>query len=80
MATPDENGWMPIETAPKDGTKILTYAPIIPPIKNRFGGDASAKIVINERRTTNGGHQWWHSRADQQPTHWQPLPKPPVQP
>lgn len=76
----DTNGWQPISTAPKDGTKILTYAPVIPPHKNSFGGDPTAKIIINYRRKAEGGdrHEWWNSRFDQQPTHWMPLPSPPA--
>lgn len=26
-AAADENGWMPIESAPRDGTRVLTFDP-----------------------------------------------------
>ena len=66
MTTPDANGWLPIETAPMDGTDILGW----------FPGARCPHGMSFDRR-------WkaWHSipgRYTCRPTHWQPLPKPPV--
>jgi len=63
-------GWQPIETAPKDGTRILTFSPRAPESEK-------APIRINEWR----GRDWWCTNAEYwPPTHWMPLPAPPIIP
>lgn len=64
--------WMPIETAPKDGTFYLAAS------GRRYA-------VLNEPPGCVRG-QWhllegeWRGESDAfQPTHWQPLPPPPVE-
>ena len=76
-------GWMPIETAPKDGTRILLW-------------DANKQIAISGCWHSDGGRDdpggyepawaWWTADddvlmwdggPDDHPTHWQPLPEPP---
>lgn len=67
MTTPDANGWMPIETAPKDGPAFIVWCP------ERF----NIYCVINYR----GVMEHFGPGADplrETPTHWQPLPKPPA--
>ncbi|TGV15803.1 DUF551 domain-containing protein [Mesorhizobium sp. M8A.F.Ca.ET.173.01.1.1] len=68
MTAPDANGWMPIETAPFDNYKDAiitgTYPNGIPYVEVSF--------------RYADGH--WNGRRYDQPTHWQPLPKPPVSP
>jgi hypothetical protein len=57
--------WMPIETAPKDGTEIL-------------GWDGVFRTVIKmlpENYFGDGRGPHWHPLR--QPTHWTPLPEPP---
>lgn len=66
-------GWLPIETAPKDGTEILAYG------YARCDGS----------RYANGQHiAWWDAelgwtgrdpddRVTLHPSHWRPLPAPP---
>ncbi len=68
MSAPDENGWMPIETAPKDETEILLHDG-----KQHGIGYFSFPAGVIE-----WGH-WYGTRAHR-PTHWQPLPKPPANP
>lgn len=74
--------WQPIETAPKDGTEILTcitgYAPCISSWqthkgKSRFGSDPE-KFADQEHFI-----QYW-DECDYRPTHWMPLPDPPKLP
>lgn len=62
-----ERGWRPIEMAPRDGTRVLVFAPAA-------GSEypASAQRVD---RWHNGG--WWQMRPGQPYTHWRPLPTPP---
>lgn len=67
--TAEAQGWQDISTAPKDGTKILTYEPTWTNPVNvaHYGNDKS----------------WWLSNCyedlghDLDPTHWMPLPTPP---
>lgn len=55
--------WQPIETAPRDGTIILSF-------------DTSAGIPIDLAHWLNGT---WRDDGGE-PTHWMPLPSPPVTP
>lgn len=61
-----DDAWMPIETAPKDGTHILTYR------KNH----AIVETWYQESILGNpvwGGNGWNYAEWDS-PTHWMPLP------
>lgn len=72
--------WQPIETAPKDGTKILAYDEGI--ILTAWTNDA------NEYQGGRGGPAGWFSGQYRDhwgdypvldtPTHWMPIPAPPV--
>lgn len=66
--------WQPIETAPKDGTRILTCKIIA-------GEKRILCPAVNEwndpSRTGLGSLGWWASTALTDPTHWMPLPGPP---
>lgn len=63
--------WQPIETAPKDGTAFLA-------IVEQF----SYVCIWHRHRQcwTDGGPAYMTIPADEQPTHWQPLPPPPETP
>jgi len=71
--------WQPIETAPKDGTKIDLWG------RNLLTWDKRGERIVNVAwgRVTNWlgreGDDWQTGRGeDFQPTHWMPLPDPPV--
>lgn len=62
--------WQPIETAPKDGSSVLTFSP----------NDGYPLIVFWQDEMWL--IDWDHDRAyglepDDKPTHWMPLPEPP---
>ena len=66
--------WQPIETAPKDGTKVLL-------VSNR--GQVYIGQYDDDRWVRKPEPYWCiagmpktHARA-QRPTHWMPLPEPP---
>jgi hypothetical protein len=69
--------WMPIETAPKDGTPLLLAV---------VNGDPLGGIpmICAGRWTVEGPYifGWWGVAANSvcisRPTHWQPLPAPPA--
>ena len=57
-------GWLPIETAPKDGTDVLVYS---------LGRVVSAYFSKSQ-------DEWLeviHNYSFYAPTHWMPLPEPP---
>lgn len=59
--------WMPIETAPRDGTRVLVYIE---------GGGLYWRIIA---RTLDESGGWYTDPGKHhvQPTHWQPIPAPP---
>ena len=74
--------WKPIDTAPKDGTKILLYEDGI--IEGYF--EVNEKYIKDHKAW--GGEGYWKSLwtpehgcgccgDDNEPTHWMPLPKGP---
>jgi hypothetical protein len=57
--------WRPVESAPKDGTKILVYT---------IHGDVEVTEFCVMRRTVSDPVGDWNGSL---PTHWMPLPVPP---
>lgn len=77
-----QEGWRPIETAPKDGTDVLLFYPL-----DGLRHDWNPKIVIGHWRHFESAtdENWvFQSRAVRgysptyQPTHWMPLPMAPT--
>lgn len=68
MITIAARAWQPIETAPRDGTTILLFAPAWENAVTgwTFGDDEWQDCPFNP------------NRLDYRPTHWQPLPSPPT--
>lgn len=63
--------WQPIETVPKDGTRVLLYGPSI--------GIVAVSWQIG---TFNGMGSWKVDMTGvnrNQATHWMALPKPPIE-
>ena len=65
--------WQPIETAPKDGTRMLGASG---PDVSITSWDSFRKW-INESAVTDDGYGWY-GHDDWTPTHWMPLPAPPT--
>jgi hypothetical protein len=73
--------WRPIETAPRDGTDFIAY--------NEFTGPyiTAAKSISPIAAPPDGTIRfpmhYWHGQKGTwfpEPTHWQPLPSPPITP
>ena len=61
--------WQPIETAPKDGTRVLLFVP-------KYGAMSGHFPIYG----TSTQEKWnLHSCLNKEaiPTHWMPLPEPP---
>jgi len=72
----EETDWQPIETAPKDGTPILARMLWYP--RGLHGREEYAERYFDILRwTTFNGGGWVHYMLGQ-PTHWMPLPPPPI--
>lgn len=85
-----ENAWQPIETAPKDGTEILGYAPdgfeighlyrsreIGVMYFNANSGDWETHASFMESSPGTYDTMYCEGPQTAKPTHWQPLPPPP---
>lgn len=66
--------WQPIETAPKDGTRLLLW----------WGSEVHIGRCVVAGMSRDGG-DWWRSESHQvfkvaegRPTHWMPLPAAPA--
>lgn len=60
--------WLPIETAPKDGTLFVAY-------------ERGWCPWTNDTDVVYWNNGWWDStdrETSMRPTHWMPLPTPPV--
>jgi hypothetical protein len=64
--------WLPIATAPKDGTPVLGFMP------SYYQGKGGQSVIL--WMDTNGrGGRWFDNRAwETEPTHWMALPDPPT--
>ncbi|HET6631547.1 MAG TPA: hypothetical protein VFG73_02410 [Rhodanobacteraceae bacterium] len=66
--------WQPIETAPKDGSRVLTCFRGVDLKINRFNNpDRHARGYFL------GGNGWEESPPNRQPTHWMHIPRPPAE-
>lgn len=85
-----ENGWRPIESAPKDGTEIIGYREDAGAFLIRYTAPVE---FMTEREYEQIGESaeisdWFYAdflsggrlEGDEAPTHWQPLPLPPAPP
>ena len=63
--------WRPIETAPKDNTRVITFG----------GGLVGTSRYVTKFAAGYGdvGAGWYSEQLDRrhEPTHWMPLPEPP---
>ena len=62
----DANGWLPIESAPRDRRPILVWT----------GDDCRCNYAVVWYDEESG--EWEDHAQFYAPTHWQPLPAPPV--
>ena len=71
-------GWLPIESAPRDGSDILGCVKISKTTAgHKIGGDI--KIAKSFFHSDYYGQIWIRQTGDQFfPTHWMPLPQPPI--
>ncbi len=75
--------WQPIETAPKDGTRILLYFPVFGEAPHQEFGRWEVQAFNNKPNPYWSGDgeavygvKWYRSFP---PSHWMPLLKPPVE-
>lgn len=69
----DAAGWMPIATAPRDGTRVLCYVP-----GNLKSGTVNLRHPRYRVDWTNPPGVWWLMYPEAPYTHWRPLPTPPA--
>ena len=79
-ATYDANKWMPIETAPKDGSAILLFEVISFDYSDKTENYVFSGCYNERRNPKFYGTEWEcleYSAFNRYPTHWMPLPLPP---
>jgi hypothetical protein len=71
----ESGGWQPIETAPKDGTRVII-------VLDECNQERWVDIAKYGKERPLGCHTNWQNGYGQgyswRPTHWMPLPKPPL--
>jgi hypothetical protein len=70
--------WQPIESVPKDGTKVLLW---VVHTNSQYAKDPVSEgwsaACIGQWISFNGGGLSWHGHMGKA-THWMPLPTPPA--
>jgi hypothetical protein len=64
--------WKTIDSAPKDGRRILTYAP-----PAGFNNDGVQVNFWVQKEEHPWGDKWWKSSTINPPSHWMELPEGP---
>lgn len=79
------SAWRPIETAPKDGTPFLAWAPGYkwPEVLRWFQYDAEDALEVGEEGYFHFAEELLQDACDAPDiasdySHWQPLPEPPT--
>jgi Protein of unknown function (DUF551) len=71
--------WQPIDTAPRDRTKVLVCATTVLNLEIRRRKAPIMAVDFWHSRERDGFDGWAHFNPDFYPaTHWMPLPKPPA--
>lgn len=73
--------WQPIETAPRDGARVLIYPGAEEPMSVGYFDAGWKKRWLSLEGEVWGGCDCCGSgctHADASPTHWMPLPQPPT--
>lgn len=73
LAIGPQSQWQPIETAPKDGTRVLLF---VPPYGPSTGHYEPARVNWGPNASLWVSHSVLNKEAA--PTHWMPLPTPPT--
>jgi hypothetical protein len=70
----DFGQWKSIETAPKDGTRVLIW-------RKSYWRDHTfaAEFLQDDNRWTVFDGKEWHGLRGEYPTHWMPLPPAPTE-
>ena len=73
------NEWRRIETAPRDGTKVLLCLTGYQPVVGYFDGDSERWEYQDSGDFVEEDHwfAWQEQTGDWLPDHWMPLPEPP---
>lgn len=72
-----ENKWLPIKSAPRDGSKMLVYVPTESRTIRIASWDDERYATDPKPFFTYGSWKGKRSERKHQPTHWMPLPTPP---
>lgn len=76
LSAAKDGGWLPIETAPKDGTEMLLLFGNAEYIFGKTHGRVRAACWTGSGASANWSLPYF---KDNPPTAWQPLPAPPAQ-
>lgn len=69
--------WQPIETAPRNGTRILVWAEGDGPFEMHWNTMGWNWLVSRQLGIWEGDGFTWYEADGHGPTHWMPLPEPP---
>lgn len=75
MLSPEDNGWLPISQAPKDGSRVMLTCADYAGTSGPFSPMDSHQDIVHLARWSFDN--WWPYIPNNW-THWRPLPPPPT--